>query len=208
MTNATATHCPTCAAPIREESSKFCAFCGTKLPEAPRVVIEAWAPNSAKRFEAARQHPSTSRLTSLVPSTVSEMTSRWFIACACGALALFGAFVTITGLGARGSTALPVGFGVALLLVGGALTWGAIQHARRFASAPVTRAIAVVADERVSVSGGKHASTTYYATFEFEDGARVEVEVGEELASGLAIHDIGMVYVKRGVLLGFSRIRV
>lgn len=169
----TITHCPTCAAPIREEASTFCAFCGTKLPEAKPptvIVVQEWAPTSAERFVTAKQHPDTSDLLAHTPSTTSETIRQWLLASECGLVTLSVGFFTAIAFAAHDAPGLPAvlcSLGLVLCL---RLTGAAILRARRFAAAPMWRWIAVVVDERVSITGGKHARATNYASFELEDG--------------------------------------
>jgi hypothetical protein len=176
------------------------------VPEAPKTVVAGWAPNAPERFDAAENHPSTARLMEHVPSTTGPRVRLWFYLVIFAGFAVVGLVFIVASLKNRHAGGFPLAFGFVLLGVGALLGWLMLRRALDFSKAPIVRTIALVADERVSVSGGKHASTTYYASFELRTGRRFEVEVDEELAAKLAIHDIGVLYLKDDELLGFERI--
>jgi hypothetical protein len=78
-----------------------------------------------------------------------------------------------------------------------------------FAGAGLERRLAVWRDERTEVSGGgKHSSATteHFVLLEGRDGQRAEVECGGDVAGKHAPGDIGVAYLRDGVLLDFRRI--
>src|SRR5688572_2520144 len=180
-------HCSHCGAPFREPHGRFCSFCGTKVPEAPKTVVAGWAPNAPERFEAAESHPRAARLMEHVPTTTGPTARIWFYLVIFSSFAVLGLVLTVASLNHGHAGVGAFALGLVLLGVGTLLGWLMIRRALDFRKAPLVRTIALVADERVSVSGGKHASTTYYASFELRSGRRFEVEVDEELAAKLAI---------------------
>lgn len=206
----TSVHCPHCGAPFREADARFCSFYGTERPKPERPPAPL-APNAPERFEAAERHPSVAELLRRSPSTVGHAMNG---ACGIGFLLLFcvvaiviaSAFLGMGGLdhGGIGTlfTLLPlalVGFGLVALI-------SVVARTAKFQSAELVRAIALVVDERVAVSGGKHASTTYYASLETKDRTRREYQIDSKLAGKIAPGDFGMAYTKGDVLLDFERI--
>ncbi len=218
-------HCSHCAAPFREADAHYCSFCGTERPTpAPPIVLAppiALAANAPERFAAAEGHPSVPELLTRAPSTTKHTLNG---ACGVVFLALFCviAFVmaaAFLGAGTLGtstfhSNAFGVGGGLLALVplaIAGVGLAGFIVHTRRlarFQGADLVRTIALVVDERIAVSGGEHAHTTYYATLEGKDRQRREHRVDAQLAGKIAPNDLGMAYVKDDVLLDFQRIDV
>jgi hypothetical protein len=78
-------------------------------------------------------------------------------------------------------------------------------------TAPVQPQPAIVIGKRASVSGGgenSSASTSYFATFEFENEARREFEVRSDLYSQLSEGDPGIVYTIADTAADFDRVHV
>ncbi|MBK7878348.1 MAG: hypothetical protein IPJ77_22055 [Planctomycetes bacterium] len=218
-------HCSHCAAPFREADLRFCSYCGTERPTPaspvvlpPPVVV---APSTADRFAAAERHPSVPELLTRAPSTTKHTLNGAcgvvFLAVFCViAFAMAAAFLGGGAFGARTlrSNLFGVGGGLLALVplaIAGVALAGFIVHSRRlsrFQRAELVRTLALVVDERVAVSGGKHASTTYFATLEGKDRQRREHRVDAQLAGRIAPNDLGMAYVKDDVLLDFQRIDV
>ncbi len=73
--------------------------------------------------------------------------------------------------------------------------------------APLEAASALVVDERTKVTGGRerNAETQYFATLQFRDGRRRELEVLEQVRGKLTPGDIGVAYTRARWLVGFSR---
>lgn len=207
MTSSSTTHCPTCAAPIREESSKFCAFCGTKLPEPEKVVVQAWAPNTRERFEAAARHPKTDELLKRTPSAAGQTAFYWMVATIAGVTAGSALFLIGAGLTVSDQSSIPLLLGVPMLLVGGLLCAGFTLKAKRFGAAPIERCIALVVDEdKRPRPGGDGRTVAHYLLLEQGSGERTEFEVPAETAATVARTDMGVLYTKRGVFVDFQRI--
>lgn len=214
-------HCPHCGAPFGERDARFCSFCGTERPAPTPSAGRAWAPNAPERFAAAERHPSVPELLKRTPSstkyTLNGACGVVFLAVFClFALGMAATFVGAGGLGAHtfGSNAFGVGGGFLALVplaIAGVGLAGFVHHVRRlarFESAGLERTIVLVVDERVAVSGGDRAHTTYYATLEGQDRQRKEHRIDAKLAGQIAPDDLGMAYVKDDVLLDFQRIDV
>ena len=70
---------------------------------------------------------------------------------------------------------------------------------------PDQRVLASVAAKRMEFSGGEHASTRYYVTFERPNGERTEFMVNGRQYGQLAEGDSGVLTVSRGMFAGFER---
>ncbi|HLN64789.1 MAG TPA: DUF2500 domain-containing protein [Symbiobacteriaceae bacterium] len=94
------------------------------------------------------------------------------------------------------------------LLVGGVILYliaRIIVHNANNASAPRLSRQARVVAKRQHVWGHNNARTTYYATFEFPDGAREELEVPAEQFGYLVEGDEGTVDSQGTWFKGFDR---
>ena len=109
--------------------------------------------------------------------------------------------VGATSMGAGIMAVVP--FGMALVGVFFFLT--AVRKQTRLASAPQERLPVRIMDERTSRS---EKSTSYYATLQKEDGDRFEVPVDARTASEIAPGDMGIAYMKGGIMLHFERVPV
>ncbi|MCE9577763.1 MAG: DUF2500 domain-containing protein [Deltaproteobacteria bacterium] len=101
-------------------------------------------------------------------------------------------------------------FGGAFMVVWFGILGYALWRVIRVARAPLERVIAVVVNQRTSVSSHRHdqhrhTSTSYYVTLQREDGDRAEYTVGGGLAGLVSDADIGVAYVKQDLLLDFRR---
>lgn len=96
---------------------------------------------------------------------------------------------------------------ICLLGVGAAAR--SLARAQRFVAAPVRHELAVVVDERVSVSrAGRSAITQYHATLQTRDGKRSEYLCEGQLAGRIAANDIGVAFLKVDHLVDFIRLDV
>jgi hypothetical protein len=210
----TASACPTCNASLTAASARFCAYCGTALPQPERSAALAGEERTQARFAALREHPRLARLMRRSPSAASATAGY-------GCQAAFG--VLFTAVAAMiGLTLLGSGFGggspkvvllVPLLFVGvGVFVVAAgARRAQQLATAPTRRLPVRIADERVEVAGGgndSRARTTYYVTVEDEHGRRTEYAAAADVAAAAAPDDMGIAYVKAFLLLDFQRVRV
>lgn len=94
--------------------------------------------------------------------------------------------------------------GLFFMLFAGALVSAVVSVVRRITvgssgagSVPAEELPAVVVSKRMHLTGGEHASTLYYAAFEFEDDRRMELRLSGEAYGSLAEGDVG-VLTKRG----------
>lgn len=198
--------CAQCGALPSKNSARFCEYCGTELP-APAALARPLDPNSREALELlfARlaDHPSTPELLKREPSAAG-------VHMGLGCLSVFAlAFMGVAifmGVGALKMGAgfmaiVPFGMGVAgfFMLVGSA------RKQARLASAPLERTPVRIMDERTAHSD---RSTTYYATLQTEDGSRFEVPIDAKTAAQIATGDMGIAYLKGGLMIGFERVPV
>lgn len=85
-----------------------------------------------------------------------------------------------------------------------------LRVARRWSmerSSPLLRSDAVVVDKRTKVIGSDRGPTdqTYYATFQFPDGSRLELEVPGRESGVLVVGDQGALEWQGPRYLGFAR---
>jgi hypothetical protein len=94
--------------------------------------------------------------------------------------------------------------------VGVLVVASSMKKTAAFAAAPLERLQALVADKRTEVSGGgdSAATTRYFVTLETGDGRRLEVGTAGKVAGKAVAGDVGIAYVKGGVLLDFERVQV
>lgn len=195
--------CSQCSAPVTDDRWTNCPYCGTVLSKPTINPLRAVV--APERFAAVERSPGFDELMRREPSGTGNLIGM-------GAQTLFlGVWTLVTG----GMTVafLPAGplailpalmccFGIFLFL---RLT----QKTARFAGAELERRIAVWRDERTEVSGGgEHSSahTSYFALLEERDGTRTELPCSRSLAAAAAPGDIGVAYVRGGVLLDFQRV--
>ena len=201
--------CDHCGAAIKEAGA-FCSHCGTRIQRPAQTEARAPSPTDPARYDlvaageglvAARRHePRVSAFGQIAMPLV---------------MAVFGIFFLIFAAGMFSSDGLggpPAAFQIVFLmfpLVFIGLAVGMAMKGLRFANAPIEQQVLVVVDERVEVSGGgknSSARTSYYATLQARDGARVEYQTYGWLAGRIAAGDIGLAFLKGGWLVDFLRL--
>ena len=203
------TECHHCGATIRNQTARFCEFCGTELvrEEAPRMQTPY--ESRVTRFQMLRQNPELERWLAHRPQLEAPPQNRGLIlAVPVVAVFLFFFLRTAAGVGASGVFfVVPV---VMLIAVGLAVAKSVSSSASFHRSKLRTRP-AIVVDERTKVSGGgknSSARTRYFVTLEFEGGARTEYGVGPKLAGTVTEGDAGVAYLKGTHLAAFRRVSV
>ncbi len=111
----------------------------------------------------------------------------------------------------------------AVLLVGLSSLGFTFSRMRRYQAAPIERQVALIRDETVettvektvhSAQNGRsrrvstRVTNEYYLLLELEDGERQSHEVSEELAREVVTGDLGVAYLKAGVLLDFKPLKL
>lgn len=82
---------------------------------------------------------------------------------------------------------------------------GALGDQLRSVSAPEVCSRAVVVAKRTHMTRGENASTSYHATFEFEDGTRKELWLSGGQYGYIAEGDVGMLTSKGSRFISFRR---
>jgi hypothetical protein len=204
-----APRCLHCAAPIADSHAERCSFCGNALAPAmpPPAAAHAAprAPTVAELLAGVERYPEFQKWMAWTPSDLG-------VRVRLGLAMSFGIFVLVAAI-ALLFAAVPkepaaVVISVVVLTVGLAITLTAGLRATSFARARLQRVPALVVDKRTKVSGGGNnssASTTYYATLEQVDGLREEYEIDSKLSGSIAQGDIGLAFLRGGMLLDFKR---
>lgn len=217
MANPELLPCAECGARPKRREDRFCAFCGTELPRAAPVVATPSDTRDA-RFESARRTAAYARALQHEPSTGhlavgGAFGSIFFVFFALVALGIGGIGCS---MGALSGSGMGLGFGglfaVVPILMAAFGIFAAIKTAAKtkaIVTSPTLRRLAHVRDERTSVSGGgrnSSASTQYYVTLEYDDGAREEHPVDPRIASRVAPGDLGVACERGGYLVDFVRL--
>ncbi len=203
------TNCHHCGAAVRSRTARFCEFCGTELvrEDAPR----ARTPDESRRerFELLRRHPDLEPGLRHTPDVRVPKINPGLLIMGPLVIAFLIFFVAQAG-----NMGAPIFFFIVPAIMFVAIAnamFRSVQRGTRVRAARWERLPAIVVDERTRVSGGgknSRASTSYFATLEFEDGARREYRVTPKLSGDLSDEDAGIAYVKHDTLLEFRRISV
>lgn len=195
--------CSQCSAPVTDDRWTNCPYCGSVLAKPTINPLRAMV--APERFASAERAPGYEELMRRVPSAVGQIFGM-------GCQTVFLLVWTIL-TGAFTVLFLPAG---PLALVPGAMCAFGIflfvrstTQAATFAGADLERRLAVWRDERTEVSGGgehSSATTTHFALLEERDGKRTEYACAANVAGANAPGDIGVAYLRGGVLLDFQRL--
>jgi hypothetical protein len=158
-----------------------------------------------ERFAAAERAPAYAALMRHAPSGTSRLVGLGLSSVFLLAWTVLAGVMTVLFLRAGPLALVPAGmtlFGIVLLVRSSTRAVG-------FANAPLERRLVVWRDERVEVRGGGEndsASTAHFVLLEGRDGERVEVSCDARAAGGHAPGDIGVAYLRGGMLLDFRRV--
>jgi len=195
--------CSQCSAPVTDDRWTNCPYCGAVL--AKPTINPLRAVVAPERFAAVERSPGYEELMRREPSGTKQMLG----------MGCQTAFLLVWTIGAAVMTVVFLAAGPLAIVPGAMCAVGILMLVRlsgqtaRFAGAALERRIAVWKDERTEVSGGgKHssASTTHYVLLEERDGKRTEVPCDDGQAGAHAPGDIGVAYLRAGVLLDFQRV--
>lgn len=202
--------CPNCGALPARTASKFCEYCGTELPR--EEAAPAPAPTSPfgdldARFAAIQNHAELDQYMAYEPPTraLGIHTGLSIASLFVFAIAGLGIAVVLFGI------CPPLGFlPLALVIFGGYALSKQLSRTSGSHSAPLERLPALVVDERTKVSGGQQSSakTQYYATLQFPDGTRRELDAFGNVAGKITRGDMGIAYIKGEYLMAFGRLAV
>lgn len=195
--------CSQCSAPVTDDRWTNCPYCGSVLNKPTinplRVMV------APERFAAAERAPGFEELLRRTPSGQAQLFGMGFQTLFLLLWTVLAGAMTIPALMAGPMAIVPAGmcvFGIVMLVRSG-------QRTARFAGAALERRVAVWRDERTEVSGGgrnSSASTRHYVLLEEREGRRLECPCDARLAGSHAPGDIGLAYLRGGVLLDFVRI--
>jgi DNA-directed RNA polymerase subunit RPC12/RpoP len=195
--------CSQCSAAVTDDRWTNCPYCGAVL--AKPTINPLRAVVAPERFASVERSPGYTQLMSRTPSSTGEMVGFGFRTVFLVVFVLVSGAMTVAFL-AAGPLALVPGF---ICGVGVVMLVRSSQQAATFAKAELERTIAVWRDERTEVSdGGKNSSarTDHFVLLEDREGRRVEFPCDARLAGAHAPGDIGIAYLRGGVLLDFVRV--
>jgi uncharacterized protein DUF2500 len=186
-------------------------------------VTPAVSPSPAlemrERFDALAKYPRLPELLRREPGARAQ----YFQGVATAAVGIIFAVIALSIFStARSVTGFPPGddhpfgnvFGLVCLFfvaVGILVVASSMKKTAAFAAAPLERLQVFVADKRTEVSGGggdSSARTRYFVTIETREGRRTEVDATGKVAGKAVSGDVGIAYVKGGVLLDFERVQL
>ncbi len=202
--------CAQCGARPTDIKAVYCQFCGTELPQREVVPVQVIGPHGDldARFAALEEHRDLPRLFEHSPSPTRAGLGMVGIIIFGGIFTAVSLVVT-AGFGVAGGPAAL--FPLIFVAAGFFMIAKGVINAAKFTNAPLVRTLAVVIDERTSVSGGGNnssASTTYFATLQNKAGERGEYRVHDRVAGKIAPGDMGVAYIKSGYMLDFERVKV
>jgi hypothetical protein len=202
--------CDHCGATIKDAGA-FCSHCGTRIQRPEKGAASAPSATDPARFDLVARSPGYDAAKRHEPrvSTFGGIAMPLVMAVfGVGFLVIAGSFLfddTPAGFGP------PAGFNIIFMAIPCifiAIAIGMAFKGMKFRGAPIEQRILVVVDERVEVSGGgenRSASTHYYATLQARDGQRAEYPTYGWLAGRIAPGDIGVAFLKGGMLVDFLR---
>ena len=210
------TRCSNCGAMPSRVDARFCDCCGTELPHPERAAVPdaagaPTAPNSPeeieRRFSLLDRHPDVPGLKALhAPHHRAPIALPILFA----SLALFGAI----GIGLALSSTVFLGPLAIVPLVLIVIAVAGIGHTmlktRAFNMAPVQHIPALVVDERTKITsvGSSTAQANTFATLQFPDGTRHELRTHDAVCGKITTGDMGIAFVKAGLLVDFGRVSV
>lgn len=201
--------CRHCGATLKSLGARFCEFCGTEIEREGTPRMPTRDEELQTRFELMRAHSNLRLLMDSMPQMEAPSRNLGLLLMAPIMLAFLIFFITQAS-----AMRAPIIFFIVPVVMLGAVGIGVFKtmsRTARYRSAPLDRRPAIVVDERVKVSGGgknSSATTSYYATLEFEDGLRREFSVGSRLAGSIAQGDAGVAFLKHDHLAAFERLSV
>jgi hypothetical protein len=198
--------CASCGATIPEGSRK-CTFCGEEICETAAVAASSSAAGHQSVFDTIRQSPQFLRANTVERLAAIAKPGLLGMAIPLVFLAVF--VIAALGIGLSATSMAPPIFvivPIGMAIVGILMAVAVAQQGIKVMRAPLMPRAAVVKTKRTSVSRGENSSTSYYATFEFADGAREEFTVPTELYSQLAEGDGGVLFTRANTVAAFDRV--
>ena len=205
--------CPECGALPSGLPRSTCEYCGARLTT-EATPSERARGDRAARLDAVERHPDFAAAMEHTPDLRGHIVGAYVGIGCFGAFSVLTALLALSGLGIivigdfGPQSNVPAAAQIIPGLMSAVAGFVALQMARKgreFKAAPLERRPALVRDER---SRAREKSTSYFATLEFADGHREEFPVSAEVASRAVRDDVGVAYLKGGVVLDFRRIDV
>lgn len=207
----TARRCTQCGANPARHAARFCEYCGAELPRLPAAEPAGTTPfgDVAARFAAIEGTAELEELLQATPYVKNPLGTASLVGSTVAAAfaIVVGVVVTIGMATAFPPLALVPLATVGLVLFNLGSTW--IKSAR-FERQPLSRRTAMVVSTRTKITGGgrdQGTSTHYYATLQFPDGERRELEALEHVVGAVAPGDLGVAYGKGSYLVEFRRVQ-
>ncbi|WP_199195091.1 MULTISPECIES: DUF2500 family protein [Pirellulaceae] len=212
--------CPSCGASLPEDSLK-CEFCGS-VTSTPSQLHDQDIFRRVKESSPYRQRNDPQRIERLPkPGVGSKIFLGVFFTVFCG-ICLMGVIMTLVMSGVIGSmrgvsgfALIPFCMGVVPLGMLGLGVYLAITQFKKMQSletGELTTQPVIVVGKRTMVSGGSgdsSATTSYFVTFETEDGARREHQVWDgSLYGRISEEDAGVLFLREQYALDFDRVRI
>ncbi len=200
--------CANCGAVPTRGAANFCDSCGAELPRDGAPPPPTPFVDTEERFRLLAEHEDYERLMSLEADVPSER-SVHLLQLLAGVTLLGTVGLLIAGFTAAFfaplAVALVVGLGILLFSLVDAVT-----RRQRYAKAPLQRLPALVLEEHTRFTGGgrEEVSTQYTTTLLLQDGKRLEVRTVKEVVGRVTRGDIGVAYLKGGLLIEFGRVAV
>ena len=207
--------CTECGAMPKSLDDRFCAYCGAELPRTAADPVRPSAKRDA-RFEIAKRLPAYAAAMEREPDTREVVAGSAFSVVFMLFFAAVALFIGSTACSVTANSPFGgpgpqlfalVPFAMAAFGIAAAVKAGG--RAKRVASSPTERRLALVRDERTKVSGGgenSSASTSYFVTLEYENGSREEHRVSPRAAGRVAPGDVGVAYERAGILVDFEQL--
>ncbi len=194
--------CFSCGATLPEDLWT-CEYCGSRTapPQSSEKQSKASIFRRIKESPAYAQRQAPSRLHKIPnPSAFPLIVTGIGLVAWCAA----GIFITFMFFKVGGLLGL-----VPLTMVIVSVTISLAMSGRFFRAriGPVKTEAAIVTGKRTKVGGGKHPSTHYYLTCEFENGKRIEFPIYAESVYGrVAEDDAGIIFLRNDYAVDFERV--
>jgi len=204
--------CVSCGASI-SSSAKFCEYCGSQvvLPKPERRHGEV-SFQQIKESDTYQNCTSPARIAKLPKlSPFEKFFGAGFLIVFCSIT--FFMFVMMNTMGSFTGSAIPNCMSLVplgMMIFGGFMFWKQLQRVQTMETAKLNTLAAKVVGKRIQVSGGgenSSASTSYFVTFENEEGDRNEYQVWDGSMYGrLSEDDMGVLFLRDRYAVDFDRV--
>jgi hypothetical protein len=192
--------CSRCGSTARDPEAGHCSCCGNSMHRGSSLAM-GLPKESARPVDAVRQHYEYARWMQDQPSGIAQVLGMALVVVLGLALAMLalGGALHVRGTDRDSVTAVCVGIGALLALWNG---WRILC----FYQAPLLHRVARVVDERTRSTHTQYGwRKRHYATFEFENGLRLEFPVSSGMAAQVVRGACGVAITRDTFLLAFHR---